>query len=403
MPAFDVRQSLSRRTEAIEDTAIIRMAQKARDLQAAGHDVVSLTIGEPDFDTPVHIRAAATRAMEAGFTHYAPGAGFPELRAALSKNLKAENGIDCPPAGIVMTNGAKQAIANACFAVLDPGDEVIILAPYWASYETTVKMAGGVPVVLHAGLEDGFKVSADRIAKAMTARTRLVMINSPSNPTGAMYDHAELQSIAAVVTAHPHALVMADEIYEYIAFDTAHVSMAALPGMAERTITINGFSKGFAMTGWRLGWSASAEPVARAMAKLQGAFSAGPNAFVQQAAIAALEGPRDEVEKMRLTYRRRRDVITDLLAKIPGIRVHRPAGTFYVFPDVSALIGRTAGNHLISSVEDLCDWLLDEHHVATIPGTAFGDANSIRLSFATSETEIRKGLMRVAEAVARLS
>jgi aspartate aminotransferase len=404
MTAFDPALSLSRRTAAVEEAAIIRMAQKARDLEAAGHDVVSLTIGEPDFDTPAHIRAAATRAMEAGFTHYGPVAGFPELRAAISKKLKEENGIDCPPAGIVMANGAKQAITNACFAVLDPGDEVIMLAPFWAAYEGIVRMAGGVPVVLHAGLDEGFKVPASRIAAAVGERTKLVMINTPCNPSGAMFDRAELAAIAAAIAAHPHALVLADEIYEYIAFDAAPSSIAALAGMAARTITVNGFSKGFAMTGWRLGWGATAaEPVARAMAKVQGAFTAGPNAFVQQAAIAALEGPRDEVARMRATYQRRRDVIVDLLAAMPGVRVHRPAGTFYVFPEVSALLGRTAGNHRIDTVENLCDWLLDEHKVATVPGTAFGDARSIRLSFATTEAEIRKGLARLAEAVAQLS
>jgi aspartate aminotransferase len=403
MTAFDPALALSRRTAAVEETAIIRMAQKARDLRAQGLDVVSLTIGEPDFDTPLHIREAAWRAMEAGFTHYAPVAGFPDLRAAISKKLKAENGIDCPPSGIVLSNGAKQAIANACFALLDPGDEVIILAPYWASYEGIVRMAGGVPVILYAGLEEGFKVKATRIAAAMTGRTKLVMINTPSNPTGAMYGRAELQAIAAVVADHPRAFVLSDEIYEYIAFDAAPVSIAALDGVGARTVTVNGFSKGFAMTGWRLGWAAAAPPVARAMEKVQGTFTAGANAFVQKAAIAALEGGRAEVEAMRETYRHRRDLIVGLLEVIPGIRVHRPAGTFYVFPEVSALLGRAAGNHRIETVEELCDWLLEVHKVAVVPGTAFGDPTAIRLSFATGEEEIRRGLARLAAAVTQLA
>lgn len=403
MAPFDPAQSLSRRTAAIEEAAIIRIAQRARALADEGHDVVSLTIGEPDFDTPAHIRAAAARAIEAGYTHYGPVAGYPELRAAISRKLKHENGIDCPASGIVLANGAKQAIANVCFATLDPGDEVILLAPFWQAYEGTVRMAGGKPVVLHAGLDEGFKVPARRIAEAMTGRTKLIMINTPCNPSGAMYTRTELEAIAAVVRAHPHALVMADEIYEYIIFDDEPVSLAALTGMFERTITVNGFSKAFAMTGWRLGWSAAADPVARTMAKVQGAFTAGPNAFVQQAAIAALEGPRDEVERMRATYLRRREVIVGLLEAIPGIKVHRPAGTFYVFPEVSALIGRTAGNHRIETVDDLCAWLLEEHKLAVVPGSAFGEPNAIRLSFATSEAEIRKALERLAQAAAQLT
>jgi len=403
MAPFDPALSLSRRTAAIEEAAIIRMSQRARELAGQGHDVISLTIGEPDFDTPAHIRAAATRALEAGFTHYGPVAGYPALRDAIARKLKDENGIDCPATGIVLSNGAKQAITNVCFAVLDPGDEVILLAPFWQAYEGIIRMAGGVPVVLHAGLEEGFKVPADRIAAAMTGRTRLIMINTPCNPSGAMYTRTELEAIAAIVRAHPHALVMADEIYEYIVFDDEPVSIAALPGMFERTITVNGFSKSFAMTGWRLGWSAAAEPVARAMAKVQGTFTAGPNAFAQQAAIAALEGPRDEVERMRATYLRRREVIVGLLEAIPGIKVHRPAGSFYVFPEVSALLGRTAGNHRIDTVDDLCNWLLDEHKLAVVPGSAFGEPSAIRLSFATSEAEIRKGLERLDKAVAQLS
>ncbi len=403
MTAFDPSSSLSRRTAAVEEAAIIRMSQRARELATEGHDVVSLTIGEPDFDTPAHIRAAAANAIEAGFTHYGPVSGYPELRTAISKKLKAENGIDCPASGIVLSNGAKQAITNACFAVLDPGDEVILLAPFWQAYEGIVRMAGGVPVVLHAGLNEGFKVPASRIAAAMNERTRLIIINTPCNPSGAMYTRAELQAIANVVTAHPHALVLADEIYEYIVFEGSPVSIASLDGMGARTITVNGFSKSFAMTGWRLGWSAAAEPVARAMGKVQGTFTAGPNAFVQQAAIVALEGPRDAVETMRATYLRRREVIVGLLEAIPGIRVHRPAGSFYVFPEVSALLKRTAGNHRIDTVDDLCSWLLEEHKLAVVPGSAFGDPAAIRLSFATSETEIRKALERLAAAAAQLS
>ena len=403
MTAFDPSSLLVPRTHAADEGPIIRMAQKARELRAIGMDVISLTVGEPDFDTPENIQEAATAAMKAGFTHYAPVLGIPELRAALSKKLKAENGLDYGANEICVANGAKQAIANAVLSIVDVGDEVIMLAPFWVSYEITVRFAGGIPVVLHAGVEESYKVPASRIAAAVTPRTKLLILNSPSNPTGAVWTKPELEAIAAIVKAHPRMMVLSDEIYEYILFGGEMVSIGSLPGMRERAITINGFSKGFAMTGWRLGYAAAVEPIAKAMGRMQGTLSAGANQFVQRAAIAALEGPRDQVEAMRRKYQVRRDMVLQGLRTIPGVRIGDIPATFYAFPDVSALLGKKAGNHVIDSTDRLCDWLLDTHGVATVPGGAFGAPGSIRLSFAASEAELEKALSRMHKALGSLS
>jgi aspartate aminotransferase len=402
MTVFDPSALLVSRSRAADEGAIIRMAQKSRDMRSRGLDVVSLTVGEPDFDTPVNIQEAATAAMKAGFTHYSPVQGIPELRGALAKKLKAENDLDFSPAEICLTNGAKQAIANALLALIEPGDEVILLAPYWVSYEIAVKFAGGTPVVLGAGVAEDYKVPASRIAEALTPSTKLLILNSPNNPTGALWSKAELAEIAAVVQAHPRLMVLSDEIYEYIVFDGKPASIAALPGMRERTIVVNGFSKGFAMTGWRLGYTAAVEPITRAMTRMQSTITTGANQFVQRAAIAALEGPRDQVEAMRLRYQARRDSVVRALNALPGVTMAPIPATFYAFPDVSGLLGRKAGNHVIDTTDRLCDWLIDEHLVATVPGSAFGAPGSIRLSFAASEADIEKALARIARAFASL-
>jgi len=399
MSQFDPARGLARRASGAEDTAIIRMAQKARDLRARGHDVVSLTLGEPDFETPVHIREAVKEAIEAGFTHYAPVAGFPDLRAAVAAKLQRENGLDYGPGDIVLANGAKQAITNACFSLLEEGDEAILLSPYWVSYEATVRLTGARPVILHAGIEEDFKVPAARIADALTERTKLIFLNSPSNPSGAVHTRAELSAIADVVAPHPRAFVLSDEIYEYIAFDGEPFSFGALPGMLARTVTVNGLSKGFAMTGWRLGYAAAAAPIAAAMSRMQSTFTAGANAFVQRAAIAALEGGRAEVEAMREAYRRRRDLAVEALQAIPGVRAHAPAGSFYIFPDVSGVLGRSAGNRRIETVDELCDWLIEEHGLAVVPGTAFGDGKCIRISVAAGDADVERGLARMSQAL----
>ena len=400
---FDTTALLSPRASAADEGAIIRMSQRTRELRAKGHDIVALTLGEPDFDTPKNIRDAATAAMEAGHTHYAPVAGIPELREAISQKLKRENGLDYPATSIVVANGVKQAINNAILSVIGPGDEVVILAPYWVSYEGSVKFAGGTPVVLSSSVSEDYKVPASRIAAAITPRTKLLILNSPSNPTGAVWSKVELEAIATIVRAHPRMLVMADEIYEYILFEGTLTSFGTLPAMLERTITLNGFSKGFAMTGWRLGYAAAPQPVAVAMARMQSIISAGANAFVQRAAIEALNGPRDDVERMRQAYGRRRDLVIDKLRAIPGVQIADIPATFYAFPDVSSFLGKKAGNHLINTVDELCDWLMESHGVTTVPGTAFGAPHSIRLSFATSEASLEKALSRIAKGLSELA
>jgi aspartate aminotransferase len=402
MTPFDPASLLTSRSRTTDEGAIIRMAQKSRDLRAKGHDVVSLTVGEPDFDTPLNIQEAATAAMRAGFTHYSPVQGIPELRSALARKLRTENSLDYSANEISIANGAKQAISNAILALIETGDEVIMLAPFWVSYEIAVRFAGGTPVLLTSTITENYKVPAPRIAAAITPATKLLILNSPNNPTGAVWTRQELENIAAVVQANPRLMVLSDEIYEYIMFDGQMASIGALPGMRERVITVNGLSKGFAMTGWRLGYAAAVEPIARAMSRMQGTISAGANQFVQHAAIAALEGPRDTVEVMRLRYKARRDMVVAGLSDIPGLIVPPIPATFYAFPDVSAFLGRKAGNHVIDTVDRLCDWLLDEHGVAAVPGSAFGAPGAIRLSFAASEADIEKALARMTRAFALL-
>ena len=394
MSRFDAASCLSRRTAAVEEAAIIRMAERARDLLAKGRSIVSLTLGEPDFDTPAHIQAAATEAMRQGHTHYAPVAGIPALRRAISRKLETENGLQYSESEIVLANGAKQAITDTVFATIDEGDEAILLAPYWVAYEGILRMAGAVPVILRAGIAEGFKISAARIRDAITPRTKLLFINSPNNPSGAIYAQEELEEIAFVLRDHPRLLVISDEIYEYIEFVGKVPSIGALPGMRDRTITVNGFSKSFAMTGWRLGYAAAPAPLAKAIAKVQGTFTAGANSFVQHAAIAALQGGRDDVMRMKQSYLRRRAIAVAGLRRIEGIKVSEPQGTFYAFPDVSSLLGRDG----LMTVDALCDWLLDMHGLAVVPGSAFGDDRCIRISFAAGEADLKEGLGRLAQA-----
>jgi aspartate aminotransferase len=403
MTKFDPANSLSARTASVAEGAILAMAQKARELKAAGADVISLTIGEPDFDTPQAIRQAAADAMNAGHTHYVPIAGIAELREAIAVKLVAENGIPATAANVVLANGAKQAITNTCFATLDEGDEVILLAPFWNAYEGIVRMAGGTPVIIAGGPDTGFKAPLAAIEAAMTPRTKLIMLNSPSNPSGAVWSRAELEALAALVQSHPRCLVMSDEIYEYIWFDEPPASIASLPGMFDRTITINGMSKGFAMTGWRVGYAAAPEPVAKAIAKVQGTFTAGGNAFAQHGALAAVQGPRDEVEKMRTSYKRRRDLAVAMLKGINGVEVVAPPATFYILADVSGLLGKSAGNRRIETDEEFCHWLLEEFHVATVPGSAFGAPGCVRLSVATRDSDIVHALERLARAASALA
>ncbi len=404
MPPFRPQEKLAGRIGAFTESAILRMSRKARELRAAGHDVVMLTLGEPDFDTPAHIRMAAAEAMEAGHTHYAPIPGLPELRAAIAAKLARENGLSYEADEIVVTNGAKQAIANAVLALVNPGEEVILPAPYWVAYEGIIRLAGGVPVPVPSSFETGWRPSARAIAAALNARSKLIILNSPGNPSGVVLSPTELMAIANVVRSHPSVFVLSDEIYEYIVFDGIRpASIGAIAGMKARTITVNGFSKGFAMTGWRLGYAAAPLPVARAMAKLQGAMTAGANAFVQRAAITALEGPRDSVEAMRAAYAHRRALVLDRLQAMPMIRVHPPQGAFYVLPDISALLARARQKGGPDDDVAFCDWLLETAHVALAPGTAFGQPGSVRISFATSEARLEEGLARLHQALVTLA
>lgn len=403
MTKFDPAALLSSRATSVDEGAIIRMSQRTRELRALGHDIVALTIGEPDYDTPLNIRDAAKDAMDKGFTHYSPVAGIPELREAIAHKLNVENGLAYKAAEIVVANGTKQAINNAILSMIGPGDEVIILAPYWVSYEASVKLAQGTPVVLHSDVSENYKVPASRIAAAITPATKLIMLNSPCNPTGAVWNRAELEEIAALVRAHPKLMVLADEIYEYILFDGEMTSFGSLPDMLERTITLNGFSKGFAMTGWRLGYAAAALPIAQAMARMQSIISAGANQFVQRAAVAALQGPRDEVCAMNAHYKARRDFVLSSLRAIEGVVIADIPATFYAFPDVSAFLGKKSGNHVIENTEQLCDYLLEQHGVSIVPGSAFGAEGSIRLSFAASDADLEKALHRIAQGLQTLS
>ena len=394
-PTFDPAAHLAQRLRCMEESAILRMSRLTRELRAQGRDIVSLTLGEPDFDTPRIIRQAACAALEQGYTHYPPLPGFPEVRAAIAEKLRRENGLDYGADGVLVTTGAKQALANAVLALVDPGDEVILPAPYWVSYEIMVKLAGGVPVVVEADAKAGFGLDLDRIAEAVTERTKLVMINTPCNPSGAVFSREMLAGLAEIVRAHPRMMVLSDEIYEYILFDGAeHVSLGALPGMLERTITINGFSKGYAMTGWRLGYAAAAPAIIRAMGKMQGAVTSGVNAFSQRAAITALQRARPAAERMVADYARRRALMTELLEGMPGMRLHPPAGTFYMLPDFSELLSRLPEGLPRDDVA-LAEWLLMEHGVAVVPGSAFGAPNALRLSFSVSDADIREGVSRL--------
>lgn len=380
----------------------MRVSQKTRELRAAGADIVSLTIGEPDFETPLNIRDAAKAAMDQGFTHYAPSPGIPELREALAEKLLTENRLNYKPSEIILANGAKQALNNAILSVIGPGDEVIILAPYWVSYEGSVRFAGGTPIVLSSDVSENYKVPIARIAAAITPATKLIMLNSPCNPTGAVWSKVELEEIADLVRIHPRLMVLSDEIYEYILFEGEMVSFGSLPDMLERTITLNGFSKGFAMTGWRLGYAAAPLPIAQAMGRMQSIISAGANQFVQRAAVAALKGHRTDVALMRAQYQKRRDFVLAELRAIAGIKIADIPGTFYAFPDVSSFLGKKAGNIVMENTDQLCDWLLESHGVATVTGSAFGAPGSLRLSFAASDADLKKALQRISQGLLSL-
>ncbi len=393
---------LTQRVTDMREAATLKMARLARELRGQGADVISLAVGEPDFDTPQHIKDAAVQALADGHTKYTPVPGIAPLREAICDKLRSDNGIEASPEQIVVSTGAKQSLMNVCLALLQDGDEAIFLAPYWVSYMEMVRFTGATPVVVSAGIEQDYKVSARQLAAAITPRTRLVVLNTPSNPTGAMYTRDELLAIAEVVRANDGLYVVSDEIYEYITFGEPHVSLASLPGMADRVITVNGFSKGFAMTGWRLGYLAAPPPIATATAKIQGQFTSGANAFSQVAAVQALRGDRTPTRDMCAAYQRRRDILCAALAAIDGLRCNRPAGAFYVFPNVESFYGKHLGDTLVDGSVALSQALLTDAHVAVVPGAAFGDDRSIRLSGAAADEVLVEGVRRVAATLAKL-
>lgn len=399
-----MEELLSDRIKKLEESATIAMAQKARELKSQGIDVISLSLGEPDFKTPQFIQDAAKEAIDEGkYFGYSPVPGYPELRQAIANKLKRDNHLTYTPEQIVVSNGAKQSIANVMMCMLNPGDEVIVYSPYWVSYVELIKLAEGVPVLIQGSIENNFKATADQLEAAITPRTKAVIYSSPCNPTGAVFSRAEMEAMAKVLAPHKNIFVIADEIYEYINFSGEHVSIATLPGMYEQTITVNGFSKGYAMTGWRLGYIAAPAWIAKACNKMQGQFTSGANSIAQRAAIAALNGDMAPTKEMAQAYLRRRDLVLALLKEIPGIKTYVPSGAFYIFPDVSEFFGKSDGETTIQSAEDFCMYILNKAHVSLVTGDAFGAPECVRLSFAASEEDLKKAMHQIKEALAKLS
>jgi aspartate aminotransferase len=390
------------RINALEESATLGMSKKSRELAAQGHKVINLSVGEPDFKTPKHICDAAKAAIDAGFHHYTPVAGIPELRKAIADKLKRENNIDWKPENIVVSTGAKHSLANVISCLINPGDEVAILSPYWVSYSEMVKLAEGKSVIVEGKFENDFKVKPEQLEAAITDRTKIVMYASPNNPTGSIYSEAELRALAAVIEKHDNIFVLADEIYEYINFtDEGHFSMGSIPSLKDRVITVNGFAKGFAMTGWRLGYIAAAKPIADAVEKLQGQVTSGTNSIAQRAAVVAWEDT-SAAESMKMAYLRRRNLVVGLLREIPGFKVNMPDGAFYAFPDVSYYFGKSDGNVTIKDADQLCMWLLETAFVALVGGGSFGAPNCLRLSTAASDEALTEAVARVKAALANL-
>ncbi len=394
---------ISERIQKLAVSATLAMSQKSAELKAQGVDVINMSVGEPDFDTPSHIKEAAKAAIDANFSRYTAVAGYPSLRKAICEKLDRENGIHFTPEQIVVGNGAKQELCNALLATVNPGDEVIIPTPAWVSYVEMVKLAEGVTVEIPAGIENNFKITPAQLEAAITERTRMVMLNSPSNPTGSIYSREELRGLAEVLGRHPGILILADEIYEHINFiDKVH-SISEFEEVRDRVIIVNGVSKAYAMTGWRIGYLAAPLPIAKAVTKLQGQYTSGASSIAQKAAEAAYTGSQQCVADMRMAFERRRDLIVDLASKIPGWEVNRPEGAFYLFPKVSSYVGKTMPDgRLIEKVADYVMYLLEEAHVACVDGEAFCAPGYLRLSYATSDDNIREAMRRISAASARL-
>jgi len=392
--------SASQRILNLSESQTIAMAQKSRELKAQGYDVINMSVGEPDFNTPDHIKEAAIEAIKNDYSHYTPVPGFKDLIEAISKKLKDQNNLSFSANQIVVSCGAKHSLANVFLSLLNKGDEVIIPAPYWVSYIEQVKLAEGKNVIVDTHIENEFKIRPDQLKSAITPQTKAILLCSPSNPTGNVYTKEELKKLAEVIAEHNDIYVISDEIYEHITYEGKHESIAALDEIKDRVIVINGVSKGYAMTGWRIGYMAGPEWIAKACAKLQGQMTSGASAVAQRAALAALTGPQNPTKEMNKAFLQRRDLIISLLEKIDGIQVNIPKGAFYVFPDVSEYFGKTGKNGgAINNSLDLCMYILNNAHVAVVPGSAFGSSNNIRISYATSEENIKEGITRIHKAL----
>lgn len=395
-------EKISERVMALSPSATFAMSQKAADLKATGLDVISLSVGEPDFNTPDHIKEAAKKAIDDNFSFYTAVPGYLSLREAICRKLKRENGLDFTPAQIVVGNGAKQELCDVILSIVNKGEEVLIPVPAWVSYVEMVKIAEGVPVLVYAGPEQKFKVTPEQLEAAITPKTKAVLICSPSNPTGSVYSKEELEGLVKVLAKYPDIIVIADEIYEHITYVGNTVSLASFPELKDRVVVINGVSKAYAMTGWRIGYCAAPLAIAKAVSKLHGQYTSNCSSIAQKAAEAAYDGPQDCVEEMRKAFERRRDLIVGLAKEIPGFNVTVPDGAFYIFPEVSALFGKKAGEKVIANADDLAMYLLEEALVASVSGAAFGAPNCIRFSYATSDEKLVEAMKRVKAAVEKL-
>lgn len=395
-------QHISDLIQSLSPSATLAMSQKSNELKAQGVDVINLSVGEPDFDTPDHIKEAACRAIAENYSRYTPVPGYMSLRKAVSRKLKEENGVDFAPEQIVVGNGAKQELCNVILSVINPGDEVIIPTPAWVSYVEMVKLARGTNVLVPTTLEENFKISPAKLEAAITPATRMVLICSPSNPTGSVYSREELQALVDVLAKYPEIIVLSDEIYEHINFTGSFTSMASFEELKDRVVVINGVSKAYAMTGWRIGYCAAPLWLAKAVGKLQSQYTSGCSSIAQKAAEAAYEGPQTCVEEMRRAFERRRDLVVKLAREIPGLECNEPQGAFYLFPRVTNFLGKSDGETTVNTSGELALYLLEKAHVATVDGAAFCLDGYIRLSYATSDDNIREALRRIREALARL-
>ncbi len=394
---------LSSRLQRFNEPETLKMAKLGRELRAKGIDVIDLSLGEPDFDTPEHIKQAAKKAIDDNWSHYPPVAGYPDLREAVCSKLKRDNGLDYTPANIVVSTGAKQSLANAVLAVVDQGDEVVIPTPFWVTYSEIVKLGEGVPVLVKTNLESNYKITPEQLDKSITSKTRLFIFSSPCNPTGSVYTKDELAALVKIFEEHPEVFIISDEIYEYINFVGHHESIAQFDSIKDRVIIINGLSKGYAMTGYRLGYIAANADVAKGCEKLQGQFTSGANAITQRAAIVALTSDLRPTMEMVDEFRRRRERVMQILKDMPSIKCAEPDGAFYIFPTISSYFGKKSGNEIIANSGDLCMYLLHQAHVSTVSGAAFGNDDCIRISFANSMQKIEEGYSRIKDALAKLT